>query len=117
MMKKQKIIVIFEKIKNQNKKKDEVYKNENKNNEEEKISENNKSKREDKVNGEGILYDTNLSDVKYKGNFVDGLRKGKGVIYYKNGDRYEGEFDNDDNITRIKREKKSGTQGKNKCGC
>ena len=50
---------------------------------------------DNKENGEGILYDANLSDVKYKGNFVDGLRKGKGVIYYKNGDRYEGEFDND----------------------
>ena len=50
---------------------------------------------DNKENGEGILYDNNLSDIKYKGNFVDGVRKGKGIIYYKNGDRYEGDFDND----------------------
>jgi hypothetical protein len=50
---------------------------------------------DNKENGEGMIFDIGLKEIKYKGNFVDGLKKGKGVIYYKNGDKYEGEFDND----------------------
>lgn len=29
----------------------------------------------------------------YIGEFVDGMRHGKGVFRFANGDRYEGEFD------------------------
>ena len=27
---------------------------------------------------------------------IDGIREGKGIMYYNNGDRYEGEWKNDD---------------------
>ena len=38
----------------------------------------------------------NISDgYKYKGEFKDGLRHGKGVIIYKTGDKYDGEWSED----------------------
>jgi len=32
---------------------------------------------------------------RYVGQVVNGLREGKGIYYYNNGDRYEGDFKND----------------------
>lgn len=29
------------------------------------------------------------------GKYVDGYRHGRGILYYKNGDKYEGDFDYD----------------------
>ena len=48
-----------------------------------------------KQNGEGTIYDLNLDNIRYKGNFVNGIKNGKGIFYYKNGDKYEGDFIND----------------------
>ena len=37
----------------------------------------------------------NGKNWRYVGQIVNGLREGKGIMYYTNGDRYEGYFRND----------------------
>ena len=49
---------------------------------------------DDCANGECKTYDTKLKFCEYEGNFVDGIKKGFGIMHYKNGDMYEGNFDN-----------------------
>ena len=52
----------------------------------------NKNLEEFKINNnQEIIY----NDGKYIGNVHNGLREGKGVMYYNNGNRYEGDFKND----------------------
>ena len=43
------------------------------------------------INNQEIRY----NDGRYVGQVVNGLREGKGIYYYPNGDRYEGEWRND----------------------
>ena len=49
---------------------------------------------DDDANGECKTYDNKLKFCEYEGNFVDGVKKGFGIMHYKNGDLYEGNFDN-----------------------
>ena len=37
----------------------------------------------------------NFPDGRYVGQVVNGLKEGKGIMYYNDGDRYEGEWRND----------------------
>ena len=46
------------------------------------------------MEGKGILYFNNGN--KYDGEFKNGLREGKGILYYNNGDKYEGYWKNDE---------------------
>ena len=39
-------------------------------------------------------YDNKLNFCKYKGNFVDNIKKGFEIMHYNNGDLYEWNFDN-----------------------
>ena len=50
-------------------------------------------------------------------NKDDDISKNEFLNDKKNKKKADNKNNNDDNIIRIKREKKSGTQGKNKCGC
>ena len=48
--------------------------------------------------GKGILYfekDDKYKRKKYEGEFKNDKMEGKGIMYYKNGEIYEGEFKND----------------------
>ena len=47
----------------------------------------------EKLNGKGKMY---YPDKRYEGEFKinDSIKEGFGIIYYKNGDIYEGEFKN-----------------------
>ena len=47
----------------------------------------------DKREGKGIMY--YKDGEKYDGEWKNGLFEGKGIYYFKNGNRYEGEFKND----------------------
>ena len=49
---------------------------------------------DDDANGECKTYDNKLKFCEYEGNFVNGVKKGFGIMHYKNGDLYEGNFDN-----------------------
>ena len=42
------------------------------------------------INNQEIRY----KNGRYVGQVVNGLREGKGIMYWNNGDRYEGEFRN-----------------------
>ncbi len=44
-----------------------------------------------KINNQEIKF----KDGRYIGEVVNGIREGKGIYYYNNGDRYEGEWRND----------------------
>ena len=47
--------------------------------------------------GKGILYynkDDEKKRKKYEGEYKNGKREGKGIMYWNNGDRYEGEYKN-----------------------
>ena len=46
-----------------------------------------------KKHGKGVYYYNNGD--KYEGDFNEGQAEGKGKYFYKNGDRYEGDFKND----------------------
>ena len=46
----------------------------------------------DVKDGKGIYYYND--DNKYEGEWKNDLKEGKGIFYWKNGDRYEGEFKN-----------------------
>ncbi len=50
------------------------------------------------MDGEGEqIYpkDDEHSRLSYNGNFQDGKRSGKGKLVWKNGEKYEGDFEND----------------------
>ena len=51
--------------------------------------------RNNKLNGFGILYDTDNSII-YEGNFIENKKEGQAKLYFKNGDRYEGNFENNE---------------------
>ena len=51
----------------------------------------NKKNNNDIINNQEIKY----NDGKYIGQVLNGLKEGKGIMYYNDGDRYEGEFRND----------------------
>jgi hypothetical protein len=36
--------------------------------------------------------DTFVEKARYEGDYKDGLRTGRGIMVYPNGDRYEGEW-------------------------
>ena len=42
--------------------------------------------------GKGIMYWNNGG--RYEGEYKNGNREGKGIMYYNDGDRYEGDFKN-----------------------
>ena len=42
----------------------------------------------------GKVFDMNNNNLIYDGEYKKGNRDGKGVYYYKNGERYEGKFKN-----------------------
>ena len=44
-----------------------------------------------KINNQELKF----SNGKYIGEVVNGIKEGKGIIYWNNGDRYEGEWRND----------------------
>jgi hypothetical protein len=44
-------------------------------------------------NGNGIKYYSNSGDI-YDGDWLMGKRNGKGVCYFSNGQKFEGEFKN-----------------------
>jgi len=49
-------------------------------------------------NGKGILHYNKNNECersRYKGDFKDGKLEGKGILFWNNGDRYEGDFKND----------------------
>ena len=48
-----------------------------------------------KINGLGTVYNKNFDKIYFRGNFIFGKKNGKGILYFYNGDRYEGEFEND----------------------
>ena len=43
------------------------------------------------INNKELKYD----DGRYVGQVVNGLREGKGIMYFNDGERYEGDFKND----------------------
>ena len=47
-----------------------------------------------KINNINNQQELKLEDGRYVGQVVNGLREGKGIEYWKNGDRYEGDFRN-----------------------
>ena len=44
-------------------------------------------------NGKGVYYFLNQN--KYDGEYKEGKKEGKGIYYYNNGDKYDGEWKND----------------------
>ena len=48
-----------------------------------------------KINNINNQQELKLNIGRYVGQVINGLREGKGIEYYNNGDRYEGDFRND----------------------
>ena len=44
------------------------------------------------MEGKGIFYYND--GARYEGDWKNGLREGKGIFYYKNGNKYEGDWKN-----------------------
>ena len=47
-----------------------------------------------KENSDNNIKEIKYNDGKYIGNVINGLKEGRGIMYYNNGDRYEGYFKN-----------------------
>ena len=52
------------------------------------------SQYDEAINNKTLFLSKDFSNGKYEGEFKNGKREGKGIMYYNSGNRYEGEFKN-----------------------